>query len=150
MTKKPRQRLSNPSTIASDKARWIGQQFGSLTITDLNKVAKGGTFHNLASCDCDCGKQITVAFNSLKAGQTTDCGCKKPLKVPANKPSLSPQLSAGALSTFVGAFNLLNKYGGAVDGEGLEVELNEELTAADAKTLILMGATIKGKTVSFP
>ena len=50
-----------------------GKKYGRLTVLKRGENTKGGQARWI--CQCDCGKIITVAGNSLRRGATKSCGC---------------------------------------------------------------------------
>ena len=50
-----------------------GQKFGRLTAIEC--VGKNRANYAMWRCRCDCGKETTVASNSLRSGNTRSCGC---------------------------------------------------------------------------
>lgn len=53
----------------------INKRFGKLTVISYHGSDKGN--RSLYNCKCDCGSEITVRADSLRAGLTTSCGCIK-------------------------------------------------------------------------
>ncbi len=49
-----------------------GKAFGKLTVIDLNRKGKTGTFWN---CKCECGNTPVVAGRHLQQNKTLSCGC---------------------------------------------------------------------------
>lgn len=53
-----------------------GQRFGNWTVIEKAPIRKGqGAYWK---CQCDCGKIKEVTGESLRAGSSTSCGCKRP------------------------------------------------------------------------
>lgn len=50
----------------------VGTRFGRLVVTSDAPDRNGRRYEN---CQCDCGKQVCVAFASLRRGLTQSCGC---------------------------------------------------------------------------
>lgn len=67
---------------------YIGQKFGRLTILSFNepKVYEYAWKTKIYSvnCLCDCGKEHTVDFQSIKLGRSKSCGCYN-IEVASNK-----------------------------------------------------------------
>lgn len=55
------------------KVDLTGHRFGRLVVLCENGRAKCGFV--LWLCRCDCGSEVTVVGNNLRAGHTTSCGC---------------------------------------------------------------------------
>lgn len=55
------------------KVDLTGRRFGRLVVLCENGRAKCGFV--LWLCRCDCGSEVTVVGNNLRAGHTTSCGC---------------------------------------------------------------------------
>lgn len=53
----------------------VGQRFGNLLVLNQEEVAgRNGIFWR---CKCDCGKEVVVRSDILRAGRTKSCGCDK-------------------------------------------------------------------------
>lgn len=50
-----------------------GERYGLLTV--LRRVADDPRGKTVLACRCDCGQEVSVRANSLRAGNTTSCGC---------------------------------------------------------------------------
>jgi hypothetical protein len=57
----------------------IGQRFGRLVVKGAAGTRKRpcGTVTRLFLCECDCGNVTTPALASLRAGNSTSCGCAR-------------------------------------------------------------------------
>lgn len=53
----------------------IGQRFGRLVI--LEELPRGTVRDRKFRCRCDCGKETTPHWQSLKTGKSQSCGCSK-------------------------------------------------------------------------
>jgi len=60
----------------------VGQRFGRLVVTQLDKPQKGLTYW---ICQCDCGNTTSVRVDSLRTGYTQSCGCLQREAAKANK-----------------------------------------------------------------
>ncbi|MGD7007637.1 hypothetical protein [Metabacillus sp. 84] len=56
------------------KLNLTGRRFGRLIVLNLVGSKKG---KSVWTCQCDCGKEITVTGVSLTIGETKSCGCLK-------------------------------------------------------------------------
>lgn len=64
-----------------------GRTFGSLTVIEYagTHITSGGQRKGLWRCRCICGKEITTVAQRLKRGETTSCGCQKPIRTSNRK-----------------------------------------------------------------
>lgn len=56
-----------------------GQRFGHLTVIqkEQSRRTQSGAIYAMWLCQCDCGKTIITAAESLKTGRTQSCGCAR-------------------------------------------------------------------------
>ena len=54
-----------------------GQRFGRLVVDHRYSTANPANKGTFWVCKCDCGREVAVAGNSLRAGRTKSCGCLK-------------------------------------------------------------------------
>lgn len=61
----------------------IGKRFGRLTVLAISKRERtqSGSIKICFRCQCDCGNQIEVTYQSLKSGSTISCGCYRKEKI---------------------------------------------------------------------
>jgi hypothetical protein len=57
-----------------------GQKFENWTVLEEKTVRVNGRKRRLILCRCVCGLQKEVHMNSLRAGQSTNCGCQNKSK----------------------------------------------------------------------
>ena len=58
--------------MAQPKKDIVGEVYGKLTIIE---ALRDDPKHLKARCRCECGNEKVIAYNSLKTGHTTTCGC---------------------------------------------------------------------------
>lgn len=58
--------------MAQPKKDIVGEVYGKLTIVE---ALRDDPKHLKARCRCECGNEKVIAYNSLKTGHTTTCGC---------------------------------------------------------------------------
>lgn len=55
-----------------------GEKFGMLTaIEQAGRIGHSGNYKRLWKCKCECGNEVFVTVNDLRAGNTISCGCRK-------------------------------------------------------------------------
>lgn len=55
---------------------YLGKKFGKLTILkEVERTYCGKIPSRNVLCKCDCGKEYTVSFTSVRKGHTKSCGC---------------------------------------------------------------------------
>lgn len=63
-----RTRCSQDCILRRNAKKWLGQQFGRLTVTGLAER------HLYLVCKCSCGKVVEAEASNLKSGRTQSCG----------------------------------------------------------------------------
>ena len=58
--------------MAQPKKDIVGEVYGKLTIIE---ALRDDPKHLKARCRCECGNEKVIAYNSLRTGHTTTCGC---------------------------------------------------------------------------
>lgn len=66
-------RPKNKSWNRLEAEREIGNKYGSLTITGVNRSDKNRTYRYAAVCDCGIIKEYCIT--KLRSGHTSSCGC---------------------------------------------------------------------------
>lgn len=62
------------------KNNLIGQQFGKLTVIELDEVKSNKAGRAYWKCQCECGNIKSIRATSLTTNQTVSCGCKTTAK----------------------------------------------------------------------
>jgi hypothetical protein len=108
--------------IAPNRNNLIGKRFNRLLVTDFDE-AKGKSKNAYWKVVCDCGKEKSVAGNSLENGDIQSCGC---LRIEKYKKGMSFKHGGSSGNKFTMQYGMWNRAHKRAVKKGLEFTIKVE------------------------